>query len=76
MHGVFNEHVAHRDENPAQHGDQGAQHGPCDERAFLITAGHDGEQQPGPALTGGASGASIRSSWELCKFLSSRDRRL
>ncbi len=73
MHGVCNEHVAHRDENPAQQGDQGAQHGPCGEPAFQITAGHDGEQQPGPTLTGGASGASMRSSWELlCKFQGSK----
>ncbi len=73
VHGVFNEQVSHRDENPAQHGDQGAHHGPYGEPAFQITAGHDGEQQPGPTLTGGASGASMRSSWQLlCKFQGSK----
>lgn len=62
MDGVFNNHVAHRDEDSAKHGDEGAQHGPGDERAALIAAGHDGEPQPGPTLTGGAAGASMRSS--------------
>lgn len=74
FHGVVNEKVAHRDKNAPQDRDQSAHHSSSDESAFLVTAGHDGEQQPGPTLTAGASGTSIIGL--TSNYVNARDPRL